>query len=156
LPELSKIALDVVADRSDEREGCLTLKRYEIVVVDDATAARDRAPEEEASATRSDRSTLIRQSGDYSGSRKQGLSSPISQRRVAGSGCPRIGGVRSNDAGAGSARGLERELALDHVPRKGSRSDQPPDLGRRSGLELRVADADFTAGERSGESLSIG
>ena len=35
LPELPKVALDVVADRSDEREGFLTLKRYELVVVDE-------------------------------------------------------------------------------------------------------------------------
>lgn len=34
LPELPKVALDVVADRSDEREGFLTLKRYELAVVE--------------------------------------------------------------------------------------------------------------------------
>jgi ADP-ribose pyrophosphatase len=40
LPELPKVALDVVADRSDEREGFLTLKRYELVVTDDGTRSR--------------------------------------------------------------------------------------------------------------------
>ena len=34
LPELPKVALDVAADRSDEREGFLTLKRYELAVVE--------------------------------------------------------------------------------------------------------------------------
>lgn len=32
LPELPKVALDVVADRSDEREGFLTLQRYELAL----------------------------------------------------------------------------------------------------------------------------
>ena len=41
LPELPQVALDVVADRSDEqREGFLTLKRYELVVVNEGRRSR--------------------------------------------------------------------------------------------------------------------
>jgi ADP-ribose pyrophosphatase len=40
LPELPKAALDVVADRSDEREGFLTLRRFELVVLDDGNRSR--------------------------------------------------------------------------------------------------------------------
>jgi len=36
LPELPKVALEVAADRSDEREGFLTLKRYELSVASGA------------------------------------------------------------------------------------------------------------------------
>jgi ADP-ribose pyrophosphatase len=40
LPELPKITLDVVADRSDEREGFLTIKRRDLVVVDGTARSR--------------------------------------------------------------------------------------------------------------------
>lgn len=40
LPELPKVALDVVADRSDEREGFLSLQRYELALVGVAGAIR--------------------------------------------------------------------------------------------------------------------
>jgi ADP-ribose pyrophosphatase len=40
LPEPPNVILDVVADRSDEREGFLSLKRYELVVVDGASRSR--------------------------------------------------------------------------------------------------------------------
>lgn len=36
LPGTPKVEVDVIADRSDERDGFLTLKRYEVVVVTDA------------------------------------------------------------------------------------------------------------------------
>jgi ADP-ribose pyrophosphatase len=34
LPELPKVAVDVIADRSDEREGFLALKRYDLALVE--------------------------------------------------------------------------------------------------------------------------
>ena len=40
LPELPKVALDVAADRSDEREGFLTLRRYELAVVEDGKKSK--------------------------------------------------------------------------------------------------------------------
>ncbi len=40
LPELPKVALDVAADRSDEREGFLTLERYELAVVQGGTKSK--------------------------------------------------------------------------------------------------------------------
>ena len=40
LPELPKVALEVVADRSDTREGFLNLERYELAVIDAAGRSR--------------------------------------------------------------------------------------------------------------------
>ncbi len=40
LPELPKVALDVVADRSDEREGFLTLQRYELALIENDDGKR--------------------------------------------------------------------------------------------------------------------
>jgi len=40
LPDPPKVALDLLADRSDEREGFLTLKRYDLSVVDGGKPSR--------------------------------------------------------------------------------------------------------------------
>jgi ADP-ribose pyrophosphatase len=121
LPELPKIALDVVADRSDEREGFLALKRYEVVVVDDDKRSRPmRYDMIERRAL--DAAVMAAHHLDAAGRPcvylRSALRPPVALRSIA----PKLGGVLwelpagliepGEEPRAGAARELEEELGF--------------------------------------------